>query len=665
MRFTIRIMIVWVLMHVMTNVHAQFIVAHRGASQDAPENTLAAFRLAWERGADAIEGDFYVTKDEQIVCIHDKDTQRTAPGQPKLNVAEATAAELRRLDVGSWKDARYARERIPTLAEVLETVPAGKRIFVEVKCGPEILPHLKRELERSHLKPEQIVLISFSDDVISAARRLLPNYKANWLTGYKQDKLTRVWQPRLKEVLARLQGTGATGLGTQGNLAVIDESFAKRISEAGFELHIWTVNDVAQARRFAALGAASITTDRPALIAAGLRQVSGRGGSSTPTPFAVERMVMSRGYDGKECWVHARAGVLPALDASNPTQVVLTTQRLELSGSDVFHALHSSVSRDAGKTWSPLAPQDGFQRWQIEEGIEETLCDFTPQWHAASQCLLGIGQSVRYRDNKVMKVRPRYTGYSVFDRQSQTWSKPQRLAMPDDARFTNCGAGSVQRYDLPDGKILLPVYFKDPTKSQYAVTVCQCTFDGRELKYEKHGSELTLAVQRGLYEPSLTKFGDRYYLTLRNDEQGYVTSSGDGLNYDRPRPWTFDDGTDLGNYNTQQHWVTHRDGLYLVYTRKGANNDHVFRHRAPLFVAQVNPATLQVMRATEQILVPERGARLGNFGVVAVTANETWVVVTEWMQTWRRPSVIIPVDNKWGADNSIYIVKLKWTPHTQ
>jgi hypothetical protein len=236
--------------------------------------------------------------------------------------------------------------------------------------------------------------------------------------------------------------------------------------------------------------------------------------------------------------------------------------------------------------------------------------------------------------------------------------------MPALLKFENCGAGSVQRFDLPNGVILLPVYYKDPKQAQYSVTVCLCRFDGKDLTFVKHGTEMTVPVQRGFAEPSLTGFGDRYFLTLRNDEKGYVTSSADGLSFDEPKPWAFDDGSELGNYNTQQHWVAHSDGLFLVYTRKGAKNDHVFRHRAPLFIAQVDPQTLRVIRETEQILVPERGARLGNFGVVHVSPNETWVVVTEWMQTWG-PNIVIPVNNKLGADNSIHIAKIKWAkPNT-
>jgi hypothetical protein len=165
---------------------------------------------------------------------------------------------------------------------------------------------------------------------------------------------------------------------------------------------------------------------------------------------------------------------------------------------------------------------------------------------------------------------------------------------------------------------------------------------------------------RGMDEPSLAQIGQRYYLTLRNDLTGYVAVSGDGLHFDRPRPWTWDDGTDLGNYNTQQHWVTHNGRLYLVYTRKGAHNDHVFRHRAPLFIAQVDLNRLVVIRAAERILVPERGARLGNFGVTEVTPNQTWITVAEWMQTWG-PNYVMPVGNRYGSNNSIYVARVLWS----
>ena len=245
---------------------AQLIVAHRGASHDAPENTLAAFQLAWKKQADAIEGDFYVTRDRHIVCIHDKTTKRVAPKQRVLKVAESTLHELRALDVGSWKDQRYAAERIPTLAEVLATIPNDKQIFVEIKCGPEILPLLKRQLEVSGLKPEQIVIICFNEAVVTQSRRMMPQYDANWLTGFKQKTTTSAWKPTRDDVLETLKHTGATGLGTNGNLKVIDQQYVDTIQAAGSEFHVWTVNDAEPARIFMSLGVRSITTDRPAFI---------------------------------------------------------------------------------------------------------------------------------------------------------------------------------------------------------------------------------------------------------------------------------------------------------------------------------------------------------------------------------------------------------------
>ena len=163
-------------------------------------------------------------------------------------------------------------------------------------------------------------------------------------------------------------------------------------------------------------------------------------------------------------------------------------------------------------------------------------------------------------------------------------------------------------------------------------------------------------VVRGLVEPSIVRFRGRYFLTIRNDVKGYVTASEDGLRYASIKPWTFDDGSELGSYNTQQHWLAHSDGLYLVYTRRGADNDHIFRHRAPLFIAQVDPDGLHVIRRTERVLIPERGATLGNFGAAAVSENESWVTVAEgiWNDEARQR----------GAEGAVFVARVIWSqPH--
>jgi len=383
--------------------------------------------------------------------------------------------------------------------------------------------------------------------------------------------------------------------------------------------------------------------------------VCAAAGAGEPPGYRVELGRAGQGFDGKTCWVHARVGAIPPRAPGNPhdrPMLVLTMQKLLLSGSDVFYALHTQRSGDLGRTWTEPTAQPTLARHTNPDGTETAICDFTPKWHAATGKLLGTGQTVWYKDNRVMHVRPRHTGYSVYDPQQDRWSQYELLEMPREARFANAGGGSAQRYDLPGGDVLLPIYFKEPAERQYSVTVVRCRFDGQRLTYVEHGDEMTIPVARGFFEPSLTSFQGRFYLTIRNDAHGYVTSGSDGLHFDEPKKWTFDDGAELGNYNTQQHWVTHSDGLFLAYTRRGADNDHVFRHRAPLFIGRVDPKRLCVIRSTERVLVPERGARLGNFGVVDVSPQESWVTVTEWMQ----PRGC----EKHGSDNSIWLVKIKW-----
>jgi len=242
----------------------QTIVAHRGASHDAPENTLAAFQLAWEQGADAIEGDFHLTADGEIVCIHDRDTARTAGEQ--LVVAQSSLEELRALEVGAWKAARFAGERIPTLTQVLAIVPAGKQILIEVKCGPEIVPALEQVLASSPLEREQLRLIAFDAEVIAAAKQRMPWLEAYWLTGHSFDEESERWSNPIEEVLPVLARIGADGLDTSVPVEVVNARFVRTLRATGMQLHTWTIDDEATAARLYWLGVDSITTNRPAYL---------------------------------------------------------------------------------------------------------------------------------------------------------------------------------------------------------------------------------------------------------------------------------------------------------------------------------------------------------------------------------------------------------------
>ena len=187
------------------------IVAHRGSSFDAPENTLPAFRLAWEQGADGVEGDFLLTKDAQIVCIHDASTKRLA--DKNLVVSKSTLQELRALDVGAWKHEKFKGTKIPTISEVFATIPKGKKIFVEVKCGPEIVPFLIKEIRKANLETDQVRLICFNTKVIKSFKENMPNYKAYWLSGF--NKKNGSWKPSVDQVITTLQSCKADGLDSQ------------------------------------------------------------------------------------------------------------------------------------------------------------------------------------------------------------------------------------------------------------------------------------------------------------------------------------------------------------------------------------------------------------------------------------------------------------------
>ncbi|TNJ67268.1 exo-alpha-sialidase [Paenibacillus hemerocallicola] len=382
------------------------------------------------------------------------------------------------------------------------------------------------------------------------------------------------------------------------------------------------------------------------------------------------------------CRTHPRAGIVKGEKPS----IVLTMSPLDLTGSDVFYALTGMSSEDGGRTWSPPVEQPSLGRRALHDGLMEVICDFTPGWHEASGKLLGIGHTVTYKGDEIIRTI-RKTAYAVYDPKSRVWTDWREMAVPSSL-FAS-GAGSTQRFDLENGDILLPVYYLKSAKEpgidrQFCCsTVVRCRFDGEALQYIEHGTELTVPKGRGYAEPSLTRFGGGFFLTLRADDHGAVTRSADGLHFGEPKQWTWDDGSDVLTYNTQQHWVTHSDGLFLVYTRKTDNNDHIFRHRAPLFIAEVDPERLCLVRSSERVLVPERGARLCNFGVVNVNERETWVTVSEWMQNGgasgkemhRRlllthtAEELAPFESAphmsglislWGADNSVYAARIEW-----
>lgn len=242
----------------------QMLIAHRGASYDAPENTIAAFKLALEQGADGFEADFYLSSDGRVITLHDRDTQRTAG--TKLVPHESTFEQLRALEVGSWKGEKWRGEKIPSLEEVLAIVPPGKKIVIELKIGPEIVAPMAKLIEESGLTPEQIIIISFNDKTIAECERLVPQYRSYWLTGYKKHD-DGSFTPTIDDAIATWKRSGADGYGSEANVEVFDQAFIDQLHKAGCkEFHVWTVDKPDVARHYLDLGAAWITTNRPGYL---------------------------------------------------------------------------------------------------------------------------------------------------------------------------------------------------------------------------------------------------------------------------------------------------------------------------------------------------------------------------------------------------------------
>lgn len=387
------------------------------------------------------------------------------------------------------------------------------------------------------------------------------------------------------------------------------------------------------------------------------KQEATQSTSRTMLKITLEKIFTGFTENSTYCYVHARSGLFP------DGRTLMTTQKLRLSGSDIFSGLEMLSRKSPFYAWTPITPCPELARRPYRDGTEIAMCDATPFYHKASGKMLLTGHSVCYlNDEAAGKSFGRCTFWSVFDEDTSSWHPYKRLEMPEE--FQNCGAGCSQIIEKQDGTLLIPACAavndgKPDLMSDYAGSfVMHCSFDGDELRLLDIGNILFVTGGRGLCEPSIARFKGKYYLCLRNDLTSYVAVSDDGLNFGEQQEWLFDDGSPLESYNTQQHWIVGKEHLYLVYTRKAGYNDHIFRHRAPLFIAEVDCDRLRVIRSTEQVVVPMRGARLGNFGCFQNDTDTAYVTAAEWMQTTPPDCFNFRRCMSYGSDNSIFFAKI-------
>ena len=350
------------------------------------------------------------------------------------------------------------------------------------------------------------------------------------------------------------------------------------------------------------------------------------GGAS----YEIEVSTLLTGH-GTEFYTQSRAALIPG----PKPRVMVTTQLTNPTGAHGYSDMFTIETSDNGNAWSAPKAIESLRRRRMPGDYDFVIGDVCPQWHAATQRVLATGKTFGFRGGKTEDRGLERVSYAVYKPARDTWSELRLLDLPakdhEGKPFLEPNSGCHQRVDLPNGEILLPIrYRKDPKSRYYTTIVARCRFDGEKLSYVEHGSEFMIPRERGLYEPSVTTFGGRFFLTMRADHSAFVARGKDGLHFEPFTEWTFDDGAVLGSYNTQQHWLVHGDTLYLVYTRRGANNDHVMRHRAPLFIAEVDPERMCVRRKTERVLFREENADLGaGFGVLDVSSHETWVITSE------------------------------------
>jgi len=270
------------------------VIAHRGASAYAPENTLAAFALAAEQGADWFELDCTLTRDGEVIVIHDNNVERTTNRGAKDSVAGMTLAELKTLDAGSWKDPKFAGERLPTLAEALDMAKGGIGVYIELKNSAnddllmaqimqvagdcdELSPKMWRQimnliredgtrnleltrkvidLVRERRMKEQVVIQSFSPIVCAIALEEAPDLRTEFLAA-KDDKKPERWPLILRwEDLLNPHGFNI-------NLDSLDPDLVNRVHGEHRSMAIWTIDDEADMRRVVEWGVDGIITNVP------------------------------------------------------------------------------------------------------------------------------------------------------------------------------------------------------------------------------------------------------------------------------------------------------------------------------------------------------------------------------------------------------------------
>jgi glycerophosphoryl diester phosphodiesterase len=235
-------------------------IAHRGASALAPENTIAAFERAVELGADAIEFDIHLSRDGELVVIHDDTLDRTTDGSGP--VRERRLGELMRLDAGRWFGEGFAGQRIPRLDEVLDRFAGKVPLALEIKAGSTFFPGIEEKVVsalRERAAIDHAAVASFDHYALRRLKEIEPTIRTAALLVGRPVSLSALAGP-----------AKADGLALEASFVTTTEVEACRA--AGLKLVVWVVNEPAQMRHFISLGVDGIITDYPDLLRLALNE---------------------------------------------------------------------------------------------------------------------------------------------------------------------------------------------------------------------------------------------------------------------------------------------------------------------------------------------------------------------------------------------------------
>ena len=249
----------------MTNIKYADIIAHRGSSFHAPENTLAAFNLGWQE-TNICEADIQLSSDGRLIVIHDATTARTTGVNYKVN--EHSLDSLKLLDAGAWKGPQWRGEQLPTLDEVLDAMPDDKQLLIEMKAGPEVILELARIIEASG-KAERVRLQGFFYSACVQARQTFPDIPIYLLVAATQEPLTKEWRPPVEDIITRATNAGLDGVGLN-DTGLLTYDTVHKIHAAGLKLQVWTIDQVNDAKRLLDLEVDGLITNRPGRLKAAL-----------------------------------------------------------------------------------------------------------------------------------------------------------------------------------------------------------------------------------------------------------------------------------------------------------------------------------------------------------------------------------------------------------